>query len=149
MNWDWIRGNVGAIAAATVDHVVLTSIAVAVGFVVSLGFALLIHRDRRFYGPISGLTGVLYTIPSLALFALLLPITGLSLLPARIGPVTHQFILPPPPNGDGPPGAPASPGGAAACWGWRGVPMRGKMGGWPALRALEGAGSRGRNFSWT
>ncbi len=93
MNWDWIRGNVGAIAAATVDHVVLTSIAVAVGFVLSLGFALLIHRDRRFYGPISGLTGVLYTIPSLALFALLVPITGLSLLTAEIGLVSYTLLI--------------------------------------------------------
>ena len=93
MNWEWIRGNVGAIADATVDHVVLTVIAVGVGFVLSLGLALLIHRDRRFYGPISGLTGVLYTIPSLALFALLVPITGLSLLTAEIGLVSYTLLI--------------------------------------------------------
>jgi osmoprotectant transport system permease protein len=93
MNWDWIRSNVGAIADATVDHVVLTVIAIGAGFVLSLGFALLIHRDRRFYGPISGLTGVLYTIPSLALFALLVPITGLSLLTAEIGLVSYTLLI--------------------------------------------------------
>jgi osmoprotectant transport system permease protein len=93
MNWEWIGGNVGAIAGATVDHVVLTVIAVVVGFVLSLTFALLIHRDRRFYGPISGVTGVLYTIPSLALFALLVPITGLSLLTAEIGLVSYTLLI--------------------------------------------------------
>ena len=93
MNWEWVRGNVDAIVAATVDHVVLTVIAVGLGFVLSLGFALLIHRDRRFYGPISGLTGVLYTIPSLALFALLVPVTGLSLLTAEIGLVSYTLLI--------------------------------------------------------
>lgn len=93
MNWDWIRANVGEISVATVDHIVLTAIAVGVGFVLSLGFALLIHRDRRFYGPISGLTGVLYTIPSLALFALLVPITGLSVLTAEIGLVSYTLLI--------------------------------------------------------
>ena len=93
MNWEWIRGNLGAIIGATFDHVVLTVIAVAVGFVLSLAFALLIHRDRRFYGPISGVTGVLYTIPSLALFALLVPITGLSLLTAEIGLVSYTLLI--------------------------------------------------------
>jgi osmoprotectant transport system permease protein len=93
MNWEWIRENVGAIAIATVDHVVLTVIAVGVGFVLSLGFALLIHRDRRFFGPVSGLTGILYTIPSLALFAILVPITGLSLLTAEIGLVSYTLLI--------------------------------------------------------
>ncbi len=93
MNWDWISANVGAIADATIDHIVLTVIAVAVGFAMSLGFALLIHRDRRFYGPISGLTGVLYTIPSLALFALLVPITGLTLLTAEIGLISYTLLI--------------------------------------------------------
>ncbi len=93
MNWEWISRNVGAIADATLDHVVLTVVAVGVGFLLSLALALLIHRDRRFYGPISGITGVLYTIPSLALFALLVPITGLSLLTAEIGLVSYTLLI--------------------------------------------------------
>ena len=93
MNWTWISENVGAIVDAAASHVVLTVLAVGTGFVLSLGFALLIHRDRRFYGPISGLAGVLYTIPSLALFALLVPITGLSLLTAEIGLVSYTLLI--------------------------------------------------------
>jgi len=93
MNWAWISANVGAIAAAALDHIVLTVLAVGIGFAISLLFALLIHRDRRFYGPISGLTGVLYTIPSLALFGMLVPITGLSLLTAEIGLISYTLLI--------------------------------------------------------
>lgn len=93
MNWTWIAGNLGAIADAALDHVVLTVIAVGVGFAISLGLALLIYRDRRFYSPISGITGLLYTIPSLALFAIFVPITGLSLLTAEIGLVSYTLLI--------------------------------------------------------
>jgi osmoprotectant transport system permease protein len=93
MNWAWITSNVGAIADAALDHVVLTVLAVGVGFAISLVLALLIHRDRRFYSPVSGVTGLLYTIPSLALFGLLVPITGLSLLTAEIGLVSYTLLI--------------------------------------------------------
>jgi osmoprotectant transport system permease protein len=93
MNWSWIASNASAIVGATWDHLVLTVIAVGVGFALSLGFALIIRDDRRFEGPINGLTGILYTIPSLALFALLVPITGLSLLTAEIGLVSYTLLI--------------------------------------------------------
>ncbi|HET7168216.1 MAG TPA: ABC transporter permease [Candidatus Limnocylindrales bacterium] len=93
MNWAWIASNASAIVGATWDHLVLTVIAVGVGFALSLGFALIIRDDRRFEGPINGLTGILYTIPSLALFALLVPITGLSLLTAEIGLVSYTLLI--------------------------------------------------------
>ena len=93
MNWAWIGSNLGQIAEATIDHIILTVIAVGVGFVISLGLALLIRRDRRFYAPISGFTGLLYTIPSLALLALLVPITGLSLLTAEIALVSYTLLI--------------------------------------------------------
>jgi osmoprotectant transport system permease protein len=76
-----------------VDHVVLTVIAVGVGFAISLAFSLLIYRDRRFYAPIAGFSGILYTIPSLALFAFLVPVTGLSLLTAEIGLVSYTLLI--------------------------------------------------------
>ena len=93
MNWSCIANNVGAIADAALDHVVLTGLAVGGGFTISLVFALLIHRNRRFYSPISGITGLLYTIPSLALFAILVPVTGLSLLTAEIGLVSYTLLI--------------------------------------------------------
>ena len=93
MNWDWVLGNVPALVDATIDHLVLTGIAVGVGFAISLAFSLLIYRDRRFYGPLAGLSGVLYTIPSLALFAFLVPVTGLSLLTAEIGLISYTLLI--------------------------------------------------------
>jgi osmoprotectant transport system permease protein len=93
MNWDWIRGNIPALVDATIDHMTLTVIAVGVGFAISLAFSLLIYRDRRFYGPLAGFSGVLYTIPSLALFAFLVPVTGLSVLTAEIGLVSYTLLI--------------------------------------------------------
>ncbi len=93
MNWGWISSNIGAIADAALDHIVLTVLAVGVGFAISFVLAILVHRDRRFYSPVSGITGLLYTIPSLALFGLLVPITGLSLLTAEIGLVSYTLLI--------------------------------------------------------
>jgi osmoprotectant transport system permease protein len=93
VNWDWIRSNVPAIVEATVDHLALTSVAVVVGFVLSFASAIVIYRHRRFYTPIAGLWGVLYTIPSLALFAFLVPVTGLSMLTAEIGLVSYTLLI--------------------------------------------------------
>jgi osmoprotectant transport system permease protein len=93
VNWDWIRSNIPAIVDAALDHLVLTLIAVGVGFVISFGFALLIYRNRRFYGPLAGFSGILYTIPSLALLAFLVPFTGLSLLTAEIALIGYTLLI--------------------------------------------------------
>jgi osmoprotectant transport system permease protein len=58
------------------QHVFLTVTSVAIGFGIAFALALVAHRRRWLVGPITGFTGVLYTLPSLALFFLLLPITG-------------------------------------------------------------------------
>jgi osmoprotectant transport system permease protein len=79
--------------AALMDHVVLTGIAVGVGFGISLLLALAIYRRRSLYGPIAGAAGILYTIPSLALFAFLVPFTGLSLVTAEIGLVSYTLLI--------------------------------------------------------
>ena len=58
------------------EHVVLVVVSVGLGFGIAFGMALLSHRRRWLVPPLIGLTGVLYTIPSVAFFFLLLPITG-------------------------------------------------------------------------
>jgi osmoprotectant transport system permease protein len=58
------------------EHIVLVGISVAAGFAIALGLALLSHRRRWLIPPLNISTGVLYTIPSIAFFFLLLPITG-------------------------------------------------------------------------
>jgi osmoprotectant transport system permease protein len=93
IRWEWVPQNIGQLFDALVDHVVLTGIAVGVGFALSLALALVIYRRRRLYGPITGVAGILYTIPSLALFAFLVPFTGLSLLTAEIGLVSYTLLI--------------------------------------------------------
>lgn len=93
IRWEWIAGNLDEIAAATLEHLQLTLIAVVVGFALSLLLAIGIYRWRRLYGPVTGIAGLLYTIPSLALFAVLVPFTGLSVLTAEIGLVSYTLLI--------------------------------------------------------
>jgi osmoprotectant transport system permease protein len=58
------------------EHLVLVIVSVAIGFAISFVLAVAAHRRRWLIGPITQATGILYTIPSLAAFFLLLPITG-------------------------------------------------------------------------
>lgn len=67
----WIADNIGDYVAPLVRHVELTVVSVALGFVIAFGLGLLAHRRRWLIAPITGFTGVLFTIPSLALFAVL------------------------------------------------------------------------------
>lgn len=93
VDWEWVFGHLDDIWDATAQHIQLTVIAVGVGLAISLIAAVLIHRDRRFYGPFAGVAGFLYTIPSLAMFAFLIPITGLSLLTAEIGLISYTLLI--------------------------------------------------------
>ena len=90
---EWIPRNLEQLAGATVDHLVLTLIAVTGGLAISFTLALVIRADRRWYGPLAGVAGTLYTIPSLALFAVLVPVTGLSVLTAEIGLVSYTLLI--------------------------------------------------------
>ena len=94
VEWDWVLGHLDEIGARLVQHIELTAIAVGVGFVISFGLALLVHRRRRTYGPVSAFTATLYTIPSIALFAVLTPITGFgTVLTAEIALVSYTLFI--------------------------------------------------------
>ena len=76
---DWVRANwSGTLQPALVEHVKLTAIAVAIGFVIALAVAILARRLRFVEQPFSLFSALLYTIPSIALFQLLVPFTGLT-----------------------------------------------------------------------
>jgi len=93
IRWNWIGSHLGEIGARTVQHLELTGIAVGVGFVIAMALSVLALRRRWTYSPITWFTGVLYTIPSIALFALLVPITGLTTLTAEIGLVSYTLLI--------------------------------------------------------
>jgi osmoprotectant transport system permease protein len=93
VRWDWIAGHVGDIGGRLLEHVELTVIAVGIGFVIAFALSLLVLRVPRSEGPVTWITGTLYTIPSLALFALLIPYTGLTILTAEIGLVSYTLLI--------------------------------------------------------
>ncbi len=93
IRWDWIAGHLDEIGQRLVEHVELTVIAVGVGLAIAFALALLIIRRPRLEGPVTSVTGTLYTIPSLALFVLLIPYTGLSVLTAEIGLVSYTLLI--------------------------------------------------------
>lgn len=74
--WDWAKDNIDRYEPFFIQHVELVVISVLIGFVVAIGLALLAHRWHRLRLPFLLGTGVLYTIPSVAFFFLLLPLTG-------------------------------------------------------------------------
>jgi osmoprotectant transport system permease protein len=93
IRFDWIVDNLDQIGLRLAEHVQMTVLAVAIGFAISFALAMLTRAVPRLYAPIIGVSGVLYSIPSLALFALLVPITGLSLLTAEVALVSYTFLI--------------------------------------------------------
>jgi osmoprotectant transport system permease protein len=93
IRWGWIWDHLDEIRTQTVEHFILTGIAVGIGFAIAMGLSIVALRFRRTYGPVTWVTGVLYTIPSLALFAFLVPYTGLSRLTAEIGLVSYTLLI--------------------------------------------------------
>jgi len=75
------------------QHLVLTAVPVAAGLAISIPVGILAQRHPRLYPPVLWIAGLLYTIPSLALFVLLIPITGLNLLPVEIGLTTYTLLI--------------------------------------------------------
>ncbi len=93
IRWDWIGNHTERILDALVQHVELTAIAVAVGLVIAIPVGILAWRFRGSRGPVLATAGALYTIPSLALFALLIPWTGLTAVTAEIGLVSYTLLI--------------------------------------------------------
>lgn len=92
IDWAWILDHLDDLAGRTVQHLVLASIAVGIGFVASLAIAIAAVRRSQLRSLVVGASSVIYTIPSLAMFAALVPITGLSLVTAVI-PLTLYTLL--------------------------------------------------------
>jgi osmoprotectant transport system permease protein len=89
----WIADNLDRYLHPFWQHVYLSVIAVAVGFVIAFALAVLAHRRRWLVGPIVGVTGVLYTLPSIAVFFLLQPITGRGALTALIALTAYTLLI--------------------------------------------------------
>jgi osmoprotectant transport system permease protein len=90
---DWIVDNFDRYVSPFLEHVVLTVVAVAIGFAISFSLALLAYRRRWLIDPVTQVTGILYTIPSIAAFFLLLPITGRGFTTAMVALVAYVLLI--------------------------------------------------------
>jgi osmoprotectant transport system permease protein len=90
---DWVVDNLDEIAQRLGEHLVMVVAAVVIGFAVSFALAMIARRWRVTYGPILAVTGTLYAIPSLALFVLFIPITGLSLTTGVVALVLYTLLI--------------------------------------------------------
>ena len=90
---DWIVDNIDKYWSPLLEHIFLTLVSVAIGFAIAFALALLAHRRRWLTGPIVGVTGALYTVPSVAAFFLLLPLTGRGNLTAIIALVAYTLLI--------------------------------------------------------
>ena len=90
---EWIAENIDKYWTPLLEHVFLTLVSVGVGFGIAFTLALMAHRNRWLTGPIVGVTGALYTVPSVAAFFLLLPITGRGNLTAIVALVAYTLLI--------------------------------------------------------
>jgi osmoprotectant transport system permease protein len=92
-DWGWVLDHLDDVWVRLVNHLLLTVIAVGIGFVISFAAALFIRHYSWSYGPVSSFAGILYTIPSVALFAFLVPFFGFSVLTAEIALVSYTLLI--------------------------------------------------------
>jgi osmoprotectant transport system permease protein len=93
IDWGWMADHLDELVARTIQHLSFAIVSLAIGFAISFALSLWAVRQRRVYGPITAVSGILYTIPSLALFAAMVPITGLSILTAIIPLVLYTLLI--------------------------------------------------------
>jgi osmoprotectant transport system permease protein len=92
--WDWVTRSTDEILDALRQHLWFTLLAVSIGFAISLPLGILIQRRRRLRGPVLAVAGILYTIPALAAFALLVGWLGLfSLWTAMIPLIAYTLYI--------------------------------------------------------
>jgi osmoprotectant transport system permease protein len=91
---DWLHQHWGdTLQPALVQHVELSAIAVGIGFAIAFALALAGYRFRFLDPPIGVVADFLYTIPSLALFQLLVPVTGLTVTTVEVALVSYTLLI--------------------------------------------------------
>jgi osmoprotectant transport system permease protein len=92
--WSWVKEHWGdTLQPALVQHVELTAIAIGIGFVLAFSLALVAHRYGRAEHPIGVASALLSTIPSLALFQILVPFTGITRTTVEVALVAYTLVI--------------------------------------------------------
>jgi len=85
LDWAWIQRNLAMIGGLLVEHIVLSVLPVLIALVISLPLGFLVFKTKRVANLILAFLGVIYSIPSLALFVMMPLILGTQILnPANI-----------------------------------------------------------------
>jgi osmoprotectant transport system permease protein len=93
MNWGWLDRNFDTVLEYLQEHVEIALIALVLGVLIAFPIGLIAYRWRAAYGPLLAITQVLYTVPSLALFVLLINATGLGPEPVIIGLTIYSLVI--------------------------------------------------------
>ena len=93
INWTWLSTHVPTVLDAVQQHIELTVVAVVGGLVIALPLGVVAHRYAFLRVPLLGVFGVFYTIPSIALFAFLIPYTGLGGTTAEIPLIGYNVLV--------------------------------------------------------
>jgi osmoprotectant transport system permease protein len=93
VDWSWVNDHTTEIWQRVEEHLQLVGWSLLWGLVLALPLAVLAHRFRAWRGPALSVTGILYTIPSIAAFSLLLPYTGLSQSTVIIPLTTYTLLI--------------------------------------------------------
>ncbi len=84
--------NIGLITKLTLEHIEITLMAVSISTVIGVAIGIYITRHQRAAAAVIGVAGVLYTIPSLALFGMLIPFIGIGLKPTLIALILYSQL---------------------------------------------------------
>ncbi len=93
IDWAWMADHLEELGGRVVQHFVLAAIAVGLGFLLSLGLSILALRRRQLRKVLVTASGVIYTVPSLAMFAALVPLTGLTTVTAEIPLILYTLLI--------------------------------------------------------
>lgn len=93
IRWEWVVDEWDQIRAALIEHIELTLLSVGLGVIVAAVLSAIALRFRPLALPITGFTSVLYTIPSVALFGLLVPVFGLGRMAAVLPLAAYTLLI--------------------------------------------------------
>ena len=89
----WTPTHIPDILEALWQHLVLVVVSVGIALVIALAIGIWSVRRPRVHALVIGVTGAIYAVPSLALFALLIPLVGLGRVPAIIGLAAYALLI--------------------------------------------------------